>query len=67
MKKISLLIVLAIVAMPVFAKVSLPYVFSDHTVLQRNKPITVWGWADGGEKVIVSFAGEMIIKTKTYQ
>jgi sialate O-acetylesterase len=35
----------------------LPNVFSDHMVLQRDKPLPVWGWADPGEVVTVSFAG----------
>ena len=30
--------------------------FSDHMVLQREKPIAVWGWAEAGELVTVSFA-----------
>ena len=33
-------------------------VFQANMVLQRNKPVTVWGWADSGEKVTVSFAGQ---------
>lgn len=31
---------------------------SDHMVLQREKPVAVWGWADAGEKVTVAFAGQ---------
>ena len=31
---------------------------SDHMVLQREKPVAVWGWADAGEGVTVSFAGQ---------
>jgi hypothetical protein len=31
---------------------------SDHMVLQREKPVAVWGWADAGESVTVSFAGQ---------
>ncbi len=31
--------------------------FSDHMVLQREKPVAVWGWAEAGELVTVSFAG----------
>jgi sialate O-acetylesterase len=31
---------------------------SDHMVLQREKPVAIWGWADPGETVIVSFAGQ---------
>lgn len=32
--------------------------FSDHMVLQREKPVAVWGWADAGESVTVTFAGQ---------
>ena len=31
---------------------------SDHMVLQREKPVAIWGWADAGEAVTVSFAGQ---------
>ncbi|MHB9133605.1 MAG: sialate O-acetylesterase [Armatimonadota bacterium] len=34
--------------------VRLPYLFSDNMVLQRDKPIAVWGWADPGEAVTVT-------------
>jgi sialate O-acetylesterase len=37
-----------------FADVHLPHIFGDHMVLQREKPVRVWGWADPGEKVSVS-------------
>ncbi len=36
-----------------FAQTSLPYVFSDHMVLQRNKPIPVWGTADPTQTITV--------------
>jgi sialate O-acetylesterase len=39
------------------AAVRLPNLFSDDMVLQRDKPNTVWGWADAGESVAVTFAG----------
>lgn len=32
--------------------------FSDHAVLQRDKPVPIWGRADPGEKVTVTFAGQ---------
>ena len=38
------------------ADLKLAAVFSDHMVLQREKPVTVWGWADSGENVTVEFA-----------
>lgn len=40
------------------AAVKLPHIFSSHMVLQRNKPVTVWGWADKGEKITVRFNGQ---------
>ena len=33
-------------------------VISDHMVLQREKPVAIWGWADPGESVTVSFGGQ---------
>lgn len=32
--------------------------FQTNMVLQRNKPITIWGWATPGERVTVSFADQ---------
>lgn len=33
-------------------------IFSDHMVLQRDRPVPVWGWVHAGEKVTVGFAGQ---------
>jgi sialate O-acetylesterase len=33
-------------------------VFQDHMVLQRDKPIKIWGWTDVGGRVSVAFAGQ---------
>lgn len=30
-------------------------IFSDHAVIQRDQPIKVWGWADPGDEVTVTF------------
>ncbi|MVT11024.1 sialate O-acetylesterase [Chitinophaga tropicalis] len=38
-----------------FADVRLPALVGSNMVLQRNKPLQVWGWADKGEKISVSF------------
>src|SRR5580698_5515151 len=35
------------------AAVQLPYLFSDHAVLQRDRPVRIWGWAYVGENVTV--------------
>ncbi len=37
--------------------------FQSHMVIQRDKPITVWGWADPGEKVTVTFSGPEPVAT----
>ena len=37
------------------AKVQLPQLFQSGMVLQRNKPIPVWGKADPQEKVVISW------------
>lgn len=34
--------------------------FQTNMVLQRDKPIRVWGWAEPGENVTVSFAGQAV-------
>jgi len=39
------------------ADVKLPAIFGDHMVLQEKAKLPVWGTADAGEKVSVSFAG----------
>ena len=40
------------------AELRLPAVFSDHMVLQRDKAVAVWGWADAAEEVTIEFAGQ---------
>jgi len=37
---------------------SLHSLFQSNMVLQREKPITIWGWAEPGEGVSVSFGGQ---------
>lgn len=46
------------VAAPAWADVSLPSVFADHMVLQRDIKVTVWGKADAGEAVTVKFGNQ---------
>lgn len=40
------------------ADLKLAALFSDHMVIQREKPVPVWGWADAGEHLTVDFAGQ---------
>lgn len=36
------------------ASITLPALFTDGMVLQRNQPILIWGWADANETITVS-------------
>ncbi|HEY0769955.1 MAG TPA: sialate O-acetylesterase [Sphingobacteriaceae bacterium] len=54
MKKI-LLFVLSRAFLSTSANVQLPKIFGDHMVLQRDRAITVWGWADPKERITVTF------------
>jgi sialate O-acetylesterase len=42
------------------ADVRLPALFTDNMVLQQRMDTPVWGWADDGEKVTVSFRGHKV-------
>ena len=52
------LAVLTLGALASAADLRLPAVFSDHMVLQRDKAVAIWGWADADEEVSVKFAGQ---------
>jgi sialate O-acetylesterase len=55
--RLSLLPVLLVAhATHAWAEVRLAGIFTDHMVLQRDRPIQVWGWADKGEAITVEFA-----------
>lgn len=49
---------LALLAPVASADVKLPSVFASNMVVQRDKPLVIWGWADKGESVTVSFGGK---------
>ena len=39
------------------AELRLPAVISDHAMLQADKPVAIWGWAEPGAQVKVVFVG----------
>lgn len=55
-------LLLLVVAMSAHA-VELPLLFSDGAVLQRDKPLPVWGWATPGAKIEVAFDGRRATAT----
>lgn len=50
--------VVLLVARSGLAEVRLPALFSDHMVLQQERAVPIWGWADPGEEISVSIAGQ---------
>jgi len=57
-KQSLLLLILLICSLSSNAKILLPQILSSNMVLQREKPINIWGFAAPGEKVAVEFAGQ---------
>lgn len=55
MRRILLALSLTAASLPLAAEVRIPNVFSDHAVIQRDKPVRVWGWARPGEHVTIAF------------
>lgn len=54
-KNIAFAIAAVFAAQMATAEVRLPKLVSDGLVLQRHEPIRIWGYADAGEKVVVTF------------
>jgi sialate O-acetylesterase len=53
---IAILTVIALAwARTAHADIRLPRLVGDNMVLQRDAPITIWGWADPGERVAIAF------------
>lgn len=46
------------------ADVRLPGFFGDHMVLQRGKPIPIWGWADPGEYVSLKLGDGEVVQAR---
>jgi sialate O-acetylesterase len=58
--KALLLMLLVLVVATIKAEISLPQLFSDHVVLQRDVEVPIWGWASPEEAVTISIAGQVI-------
>ncbi|MFT4092494.1 MAG: sialate O-acetylesterase, partial [Niabella sp.] len=58
-----LLLLLLFCNASIFGQVRLPQLISDSMVLQRNRPIAIWGWAAPQEEIIVRFNNKQY-KTK---
>lgn len=56
----ALFLLVCLLAPALRAEVVLAPPFQDHAVLQRDKPLPVWGRADPGERVTVEFKGQRV-------
>ena len=61
--RFALAAVLGLLAAPAQATVRLPALVGAHMVLQRDRPVPVWGWAAPGEAVTVAFEGRTYAAT----
>ena len=57
MKKTALPLLLALLATTAHAEVRLAEVFGEHMVLQRDRPLKLWGRATPGQTLDIAFAG----------
>ncbi|WP_315817709.1 sialate O-acetylesterase [Paraflavitalea speifideaquila] len=55
MKRNLLFLAILTLAQLTYANITLPRIFGDNMVLQRNKQLPIWGWAAANEKVTVQF------------
>ncbi len=60
-----LILLFTLVTATLRADVTLAPLFADHAVLQRDKPIPIWGRADAGEPITVTFHGQTASATAT--
>ena len=58
MKRRIILLAFGLTAFTVFAELKFAAVFNDGAVLQCDMPVNIWGTADPGATVTVSFAGQ---------
>ena len=54
-KLLIVLLAVTCVSFTANAEVKLPQLFQSGMVMQRGKPIPIWGWADKGEQVTITF------------
>eukprot|EP00698_Gefionella_okellyi_P026007 TRINITY_DN9781_c0_g1_i1.p2 TRINITY_DN9781_c0_g1~~TRINITY_DN9781_c0_g1_i1.p2 ORF type:complete len:505 (-),score=101.70 TRINITY_DN9781_c0_g1_i1:123-1637(-) len=57
MKQVSVALVLALMVLQANAAFKLPGIFGSNMALQRNEPVSFWGWGDAGASLSVNFDG----------
>lgn len=56
-------VIILITQINVFAEVKTSKIFSSDMIMQRGKPVNVWGTADNGEKITVSINNQKVSTT----
>ena len=51
--KTSFIVILVLVYSSSFCQLHLSEIFNDHMVLQRDKPVKIWGVAKSGDELVV--------------
>lgn len=59
-KRFVAILILSFFIGPILANVKTARIFSSNMVLQQGQENPIWGWADKGEKITLSFAGKTI-------
>lgn len=67
MKKITFILTLLVLWSSTNAKVTLPQFFNNNMVLQRSKPIPIWGTANPNEKISIRFHKQSAVITADTQ
>lgn len=60
---VALAVLAGLCTLGVRADVRLHHLFSDNMVLQQQTSVPIWGWADEGESVTVTFRGQRVETT----
>ena len=61
LKKSYILFISFIASALTHANLSMPNIFGDGMILQRDKPIHVWGWSAPGSSVTLSFGSQNLV------
>ena len=56
--KIGWIMLLFCVAFSLRAEIQLPDIISDHMMLQADRPVAIWGWANPKDTITVEFSGQ---------
>lgn len=51
---------ISIMRVSAHADVALPGILASEMVIQRDRPVTIWGWADQGERVTIELGGKVV-------